>query len=117
MELRPGHIELFVTDPLQSRRFYEALGFTVEEIQLEQLVWMTFDGTTILLRPRRIAGAPSSYQDAPVGMVIYTDNLDEARAELERRGIVFRGTDGSDRCLTFADPDGNWFQLVDPNDH
>lgn len=117
MELKPGHIELFVADPLRSREFYSKLGFRVQEIQLEQYVWMDLHGLTILLRPQRTPQVPPTYQDAPSGIVIYTDNLSEAKEELERNGVEFAGTDGSDRCLTFADPDGNWFQLVDPDDH
>ena len=42
-------------------------------------------------------------------------DLEKSRNELISRGLIFRGTDGSDECLTFTDPDGNWFQLTDPD--
>lgn len=54
------------------------------------------------------------YKDSDVGFVFYTDDLEKTRKELISHGLEFKGTDGSDSCLTFTDPDGNWFQLVDP---
>jgi hypothetical protein len=49
-----------------------------------------------------------------VGIVLYCDDLDAKLAELKSRGLEIRGTDGSPRCPTFTDPDGHWFQLVNP---
>lgn len=118
MRIKPGHIELFVHDPRASRRFYEeGLGCEVEAVQGESFVWLKLGQLTILLRPKRTAPAPATYQDASGAIVLYTEDLSEARAALEERGIHIAGTDGSEECLTFRDPDGNWFQLVDPNDH
>ncbi len=116
MQVKFGHIEIFVQDPLQAKEFYsKGLGFQIQEIQQECFVWMNLGDTTILLRPHRHADAPATYQQAPNGFVLYTDNLPETRTQLEERGVEFKGTDGSDLCLTFCDPDGNWFQLVNPN--
>lgn len=113
-----GHIELFVADPQRSRDFYrDALGFTVEAEQSERIIWMKKDHVEILLRPAAEIDAFPRYESAPFGFVLYTDDLAATSAELERRGIAFRGTVDSDKCLTFTDPDGHWFQLVDPNDH
>lgn len=118
MKLKPGHLELFVRNPMQARDFYtNALGFKVQEIQLEEYVWLQLDGLMILLRPGTPPPAPQTYQRSASGIVLYTDNLENSRSELQERGVEFKGTDGSDRCLTFTDPDGNWFQLVDPNHH
>ena len=118
MPLKPGHIELFVRDPMQAKEFYaRGLGFRIEEIQQELFVWMSLGSLTVLLRPGRKAETPHTYQDAPIGIVLYTDDLPGAQAMLEERGVEFRGTDGSDNCLTFCDPDGNWFQLVNPDQH
>ena len=113
-----GHIEIFVKDPLASMAFYnEVLGFEVTDVQHEHFVWMQSGGTTILLRPGTTASEVATYQNAPSGFVIYTSELDDMADRLRTRGLIFRGTDGSDRCLTFTDPDGHWFQLVDPNEH
>ena len=118
MRIRPGHIEIFVSDPITSKDFYtDVLGFQVQEIQLEQYVWLNLDDLTLLLRPGQPQSAPLSYQASNVGIVLYTDHLERTQADLLDRGIEFKGTDGSDRCLTFTDPDGIWFQLVDPNNH
>ncbi|MGE3802620.1 MAG: VOC family protein [Candidatus Kapaibacterium sp.] len=118
MRLTSGHIELFVQNPLKSREFYEkSLGFQVQEIQQEQFVWMELGSLTLLLRPGTPSNLPDTYQETSSGIVLYTDNLERTRDELQERGVEFKGTDGSERCLTFTDPDGNWFQLVDPANH
>ena len=116
--IRAGHIELFVEDPLTSKDFYEkVLGATVADVQNGEFVWLALGGMVLLLRPGSPGTPIPTYQGAPCGFVLYTDDLEGTRQELAGRGLEFRGTDGSDRCLTFTDPDGNWFQLVDPGDH
>jgi catechol 2,3-dioxygenase-like lactoylglutathione lyase family enzyme len=113
-----GHFEIFVTDPLAAREFYErVLGFAVTNVQGEQFVWLTSGESVFLLRPGRTAGAAASYRETRTAIVLYTSDLTEAVAELKERGVEFAGTDGSDKCPTFRDPDGNWFQLVNPSDH
>ncbi len=110
-----GHIELFVSNPLQSRIFYEEfLGFSVTAVQEGKFVWLKKDHMEILLRPGQPNREPSTYQTTTHGLVLYTDDLEETAVALKNRGLVFKGTDGSDGCLTFTDPDGNWLQLVHP---
>ncbi|MCE9583720.1 MAG: VOC family protein [Planctomycetes bacterium] len=117
MGTRVGHLEIFVTDPSRAKEFYRnVLGFEIGDIQHEgKVVWMTKGELTILLRPGSPA-APATYQESTVAIVLYTDDLDAEMKDLKNRGLVFKGTDGSDRCLTFTDPDGNWFQLVNPEE-
>ena len=114
-----GHIELLVKDPATSKKFYvDVLGFTlIEEQGGGSFVWLKSGDSLILLRPGN--GAPESpeYSSGSTGLVIYTNDLGKTKDELESRGLEFKGTDGSDSCLTFTDPDGNWFQLVNPEDH
>jgi catechol 2,3-dioxygenase-like lactoylglutathione lyase family enzyme len=113
-----GHTEIFVSDPLTSKEFYvDVLGFTLMAVQGEQFVWLTSGGMQFLLRPQRRAAGVGSYQQAASALALYTDDLDATVAELEAKGVVMKGTDGSGRCLTFTDPDGNWFQLVNPLEH
>jgi excinuclease ABC subunit A len=57
------------------------------------------------------------YNNSNSGIVLYSDDLEKSRDELISKGLQFKGTDGSDKCLTFTDPDGNWFQLVNTNQH
>lgn len=115
-----GHLEIFVSDSEQAKAFYrDVLGFVLLQEQPGGFVWMRCGESEVLLRPGRSprAAAGKVYQDASTAIVLYTGDLVANKAELESRGLTFRGTDGSERCLTFTDPDGNWFQLVDPGDH
>lgn len=112
-----GHIEIFVSDIQRSLHFYEnVLGFAVTAIQ-GQHVWLQFGEVELLLRPGQPPAPAGRYQDAPAALVLYTDDLASTMAELRGRGLTFKGTADSDKCPTFTDPDGNWFQLVDPGDH
>jgi predicted enzyme related to lactoylglutathione lyase len=124
-----GHIEIFVEDPLRSKEFYkDVLGFTIEDIQKDKYVWLKKGQTEILLRlkkgqteillrPRKNHLQIKNYQGTNIGLVLYTDDLDKTVKELTSKGLNFKGTDLSEKCLTFTDPDGNWFQLVNPKDH
>lgn len=57
-----------------------------------------------------------NYQSSISGIVLYTINLVKTAEEFKRRDLKFMGNVGSDKCLTFTDPDGNWFQLIDTNE-
>ncbi len=113
-----GHIEIFVKEPLESKEFYkDVLGFTIEDIQKDKYVWLKKGQTEILLRPRKEQLQIMNYQSTNIGLVLYTNDLDKSVKELTSRGLKFKGTDLSEKCLTFTDPDGNWFSLVNPDDH
>lgn len=114
--MRLGHIELFVKEPLKSLEFYrDTLGFDVVAIQQERFIWLSKGPVEILLRPGRGGAEAERYSDSTAGIVFYTDDLSATADDLRSRGLQFNGTDGSDSCLTFMDPDGHWFQLVNPN--
>jgi len=113
--MKLGHVEIFAKDTMKSKDFYvNVLGFEIEEIQHDKLIWMKFNDHLFLLRPGKKDLQTSEYKDSDIGFVFYTDDLEKTRKALASRGLEFKGTDGSDSCLTFTDPDGNWFQLVDP---
>ena len=115
--MRIGHIELFVRDPLASRDFYElVLGFEVVAVQGTN-VWVKLGDVEILLRRGSGASGGATYASATAGIVLYVDDLPAARAQLESRGLTFDGCDGGEKCPTFRDPDGHWFQLVNPQEH
>jgi catechol 2,3-dioxygenase-like lactoylglutathione lyase family enzyme len=115
--LKFGHTEIFVSDPMLSKDFYEKiLGFEVETVQHEgKVVWLKKGDATFLLRGLRKSSEAKTYQDAASALVLYTEDLPNAVTELKSRGLEFKGFDGPETCLTFTDLDGNWFQLVDPN--
>lgn len=113
-----GRIEIFVSNPLKAKLFYtEILGFEEIIIQQEQFVWLKLGKTEVLLRPSFTKKNTSEFGEKSIVMVFYTDDLDKTKMELEDKGLVFSGIDGSNKCPTFVDEDGNWFQLVNPNDH
>lgn len=113
--MRLGHIELFCLDTAVTKRFFtDGLRFSLVVEQPGGFVWLQSGPIEILLRPNLRPQAPAnSYQEASQALVIYTENLNEAKLNLEAAGIEFKGTDGSPTCLTFQDPDGRWYQLVD----
>jgi len=124
--MRIGHIELFVNDTQRSKTFYaETLGFEIVALQGEY-VWVKCGDTEILLRP----GGPKPHPvtsvaygfTAPSGpgqaIVLYTHELDAVVENLREKGLLLlAGADGPADCLAFTDPDGHWWQLVDPASH
>ena len=113
--MKIGHIEIFVEDPARSKEFYEKiLGFEIVEIQNDKFVWLKSGDNEFLLRSGRHRNNVNEYKNSDTGFVLYTDDLEKSRNTLISKGLEFKGTDGSDTCLTFTDPDGNWFQLVNP---
>ncbi len=116
--MRVGHVELFVAYPMASKAFYvDVLGGEVVAVQQETFVWIRLGDVELLLRPGAAQEPTSAYGDTGSGLVLYTDDLPGKVRELRARGLSFRGVDGSDDCLTFSDPDGHWFMLVDPSTH
>ncbi|MCA9907009.1 MAG: VOC family protein [Anaerolineae bacterium] len=110
--LHLGHIELFVRDPVQALTFYrDVLGFELTSIQADRFVWLKSGAFELLLRPAGNTTPAARFEDAGQALVLYTDDLEATAALLRQRGLDFKGTDG-DGCLTFTDPDGHWFQLV-----
>jgi catechol 2,3-dioxygenase-like lactoylglutathione lyase family enzyme len=116
--MRFGHIEIFAQDPLRSLEFYQhVLGFELVSIQSNQLIWLRKGDLEILLRPGQPPTPTSHYENSALGLVWYTEQLEQVLENLKQRGLEIKGTVDSDKCYTFTDPDGNWFQLVDPDDH
>lgn len=113
-----GHIEIFVNNVQKSKDFYtKVLGFEIVVEQSENLVWVAIEGQEFLLRKGENDSEAETYQTSKTGFVLYTESLSETAKKLKSNGLDFQGTDGSEKCLTFTDLDGNWFQLVNPNDH
>ena len=114
--MKIGHIELFVKDASASRDFYESvLGFEVVAVQSQDQIWVGCGEMEILLRKGKPSNS-SRYEVSNNGIVLYTDDLASTAKELTNRGLEFKGTTDSEKCLTFTDLDGHWFQLVNPND-
>ena len=116
--IRLGHIERFVTDPMVSLAFYrDQLGFRVVEVQEEQFVWLESNGIELLLRSGIPPAKAATYAQAGTGLVLYTDDLPAVVAQLRQQNIHLVKAEPPEQCLFFTDPDGYWFQLVDPGKH
>ena len=113
--MRIGHIELFVKDPLAAKDFYTAVlgAALVDEHADGRIVWVKLGDVEILLRQGEPGESPDIYKLSRSGICLYTDDLETEVARLKLRGLAFEGDDGQG-CPTFRDPDGNWFQLVNP---
>jgi catechol 2,3-dioxygenase-like lactoylglutathione lyase family enzyme len=110
-----GHIEIYSRDPERTLNFYrDVLGFEVLVVENTHFIWLKKDDIEILIRPGEPPRPATRYEDAPTGFVLYTHNIETLLADLVEKGLELRGTVDSDNCYTFTDPDGNWFQLVDP---
>ena len=116
--MKIGHLELFVANPLASLPFYrDVLGFEVVTVQAGSFVWLKLGEQELLLRPGRPFSSPPAYADSRVGIVLYTNNLLETVETLRQRGLAITCMPNEESCYNFTDPDGNWFQLVDPTGH
>jgi catechol 2,3-dioxygenase-like lactoylglutathione lyase family enzyme len=114
MELKLGHFEIFVREPVKTGEFYQQiLGFELDEIQAGKYVWLNKNNVTVLLRPGNPKNESKAYQQTSIAMVMYSEDAEQAVRELKEKGVEFKGDDGPG-CYTFCDPEGNWIQLVKP---
>ena len=109
---RVDFVGVLTQDVARAKRFYaETLGLPIEsegehdmEFTLGQVTLDVFDPSSI--------GQP--FAPSLAGFAIRVDDVDEARAELEARGVVFDGeTIETSVCKQawFKDPDGNVLML------
>ncbi len=116
MSLKLGHQEIFVKDPVKSKEFYtEILGFEHVETQDEKFVWLKMGDGLILLRQGSNTNPSRTYQTTNIANVIYTDDAEKTLRSYKEKGLKIKGDDTG--CPVFTDPDGNWFQLVNPAEH
>ena len=114
--MKIGHLELFVKDPLISKDFYESvLGFEVAAEQGPEYIWLRSGEIELLLRKGNPASSPT-YEAANSAIVLYTGDLTGTAEQLAQRDVGLCDMPGSAGCLAFTDPDGHWFQLVNPDD-
>ncbi len=120
-ELRLGHIEIPVSDPLAARAWYQdVLGFEHLETQGDRFVWMRLGPLGVMLRPGAAerARVPAETMGDPekdpvINFVFYTATLEADAERLRERGVELSEHRA---CFHFEDADGNRFQLVDPGD-
>lgn len=118
MKIRRGEINLHVSDPEKSARFYhDALGFEVCERGGESWTKVSQgDVTLTLFRAKR--GHPPVPPGQVCGMTadLHVDDLDAAMESLAAAGAVIQktGTWEEGRYAFFADPDGIHWELISP---
>lgn len=111
--------ELFVTDPGESVRFYEVLGFSLAHAKPDGYSTVRSGGTVVALSPvpwwlpLRLA-AILRYPPIGTEIVLYTNRLDQLREEILAAGY----TPGSiavqpwgDRDFRLTDPDGYYIRM------
>ncbi|HEU5280223.1 MAG TPA: VOC family protein [Gaiellaceae bacterium] len=121
------HTMLRITDPEQSRRFYEALGFTfsrdmdiVRDGQLEatNYFYSLGDRENVLELTFNHDGRTYDLGSAYGHIAIGVDDLDTTLADLKGQGIEperepYRVREGGSRICFVQDPDGYRTELID----
>jgi catechol 2,3-dioxygenase-like lactoylglutathione lyase family enzyme len=117
VDIKLGHLELFVKNPERSRVFYEeVLDFTVTAVQADGLVWLKLGDLEVLLRQGEPRPSAEGYLSAGSAIVLYSSNLPATLDSLNHHEVDLYPMPGEENCYTFTDLDGHWFQVVDPND-
>jgi catechol 2,3-dioxygenase-like lactoylglutathione lyase family enzyme len=116
---RVVYLFLYVRDLQVSRRFFEdTLGLRVIE---EDDASVKYDAGHAILALNRAADygitLPDEH-DHSTDIVFLVDNVDEARAALEARGVQFTETHRYEigAITDFYDPDGHWFTLYETSE-
>jgi lactoylglutathione lyase len=121
------HTMLRITDPEQSRRFYEALGFTFSrdfdivrngELEATNYFYSLGDNDNVLELTFNHDGRTYDLGSAYGHIAIGVDDLDEALAQLKEQGIEperepYRVSEGGSRICFVQDPDGYRTELID----
>lgn len=109
--MKIGHLELPVSDPMRSLKFYtEILGFKLEANQGDRFIWLKSGGLTLLLRP----GKPAAREfNVAHNICLYVSDERMAAADLAAKGVEVTQFES---CHHFRDPDGHWFQLANPGE-
>lgn len=117
-ETRVLYVFVYVRDLAVSREFYAGtLGLRVIE---EDEGCVKFDGGNVILALNRAADygiVLPDVSDHSTDVVWLVDDIRQARANLEARGVEFRPTDWYQPggIADFYDPDGRWLTLYEPS--
>jgi catechol 2,3-dioxygenase-like lactoylglutathione lyase family enzyme len=105
---RVDFVSFLTRDIARARRFYtEVLGLEVETEGESDMEFRAGQVTLDIFDPSSI-GQP--FAPSPAGVALRVPNVDDARAELEAKGVEFEGETiqtGVCRMAFFKDPDGN----------
>jgi lactoylglutathione lyase len=121
------HTMLRITNPEQSRSFYEALGFTFSrdmdivrngELEATNYFYSLGDDENVLELTFNHDGRTYELGDAYGHIAIAADDLDESLSRLKEQGIEperepYRVREGGSRLCFVRDPDGYRIELID----
>ena len=121
------HTMLRITDPEQSRRFYEALGFTFSrdmdivrngELEATNYFYSLGDQDNVLELTFNHDGRTYNLGSGYGHIAIGVDDLDDTLAQLKGQGIEperepYRVREGGSRICFVQDPDGYRTELID----
>jgi CreA protein len=115
---KPGLIVwLYVRDFEISRRFYRKQLGLIETLVDEAAGWVEYGMgfERVCLAINRYSGKTNMVVGGGGVPVLYVDNIEAAKADLEERGVIFEGeiyvVPELVKIATFYDPDGNRLQL------
>jgi lactoylglutathione lyase len=121
------HTMLRITDPEQSKRFYEALGFTFSrdmdivrngELEATNYFYSLGDHENVLELTFNHDGRTYDLGSGYGHIAIGVDDLDDTLAQLAEQGIEperepYRVREGGSRICFVQDPDGYRTELID----
>jgi lactoylglutathione lyase len=121
------HTMLRITDPEQSRAFYEALGFTFSrdmeivrdgELEATNYFYSLGDSDNVLELTFNHDGRTYDLGTGYGHIAIGVDDLDDALGQLKEQGIEperepYRVREGGSRICFVQDPDGYRTELID----
>jgi lactoylglutathione lyase len=121
------HTMLRITDPEQSKRFYEALGFTFSrdmdivrdgELEATNYFYSLGDQENVLELTYNHDGRTYDLGSGYGHIAIGVDDLDDTLAQLAEQGIEperepYRVREGGSRICFVQDPDGYRTELID----
>lgn len=120
MDMKLELVPVPVTDVNRAKAFYERVGFVADHDHTlgdhVRFVQLTPPGSacSIVIGTGITTSPPGSAQ----GMLLVVTDIEEAHAELVRRGLEIspiRNEQWGSRHAYFADPDGNTWQLQQPS--
>ena len=105
---RTDFVSVLTQDIKRAKQFYaETLGLEIESEGESDMEFRCGQVTLDVFEPSSIG---QEFAPSPAGIALRVDDVDETRAELEAKGVVFDGETietGVCRMASFKDPDGN----------
>ena len=105
---RTDFVSVFTQDVARAKEFYSGtLGLEIETEGESDLEFRCGQVTLDVFDPSSIG---QQFAPSPAGLALRVPDVDEARAELEAKGVEFDGetiSTGVCRMASFKDPDGN----------